>query len=161
MTKKQKAISGLILLPAGAVLSLFVLWMVLVHPIYKIIQSRNWPQVECTVETYRVSEAGVSQTKTGNYVQYRLDIQYSYVFEGKQYVSTQTSLCGSRPPSRISNRRTCYVNPTHPSEALFSRNYNFFLLLLSALPALALGLCIYGSFRCIKILRKGPVHKRL
>lgn len=144
---------------------MFVLWMVLIHPIYKFIQSRNWPQVECVIETYQAREAGLSQTKVGNHIRYKVDIQYSYLFDGKNYVSTQISLddgllYSTQPPSKISKSRTCYVNPTHPSEALLNRNYNFYLLLLSALPALALCLCIYGSFRCIKILRKGPVHNR-
>lgn len=161
MTKKQKAKLGLILLPTGSLLSLLMLWVVLVWPIYKTFQSRNWPQVECIIDTYQVREAGLFQGRYGNTVQYKVDFQYSYLFNGKQYVSTRTSfndglLYGTKPPSKISKIRTCYVNPNNPSEAIFVRQYNFFFLLLSAFPALALAMCIYGFFRCKKILQKKP-----
>jgi hypothetical protein len=59
MTKKQKAKLGLFLLPAGAVFCSIILYMTLVWPIYKMIQSRDWPQVECVIDSYQVKEGGL------------------------------------------------------------------------------------------------------
>lgn len=161
MTKKQKAKLGLFLLPAGALFCLIVLYMTLVWPIYKVIQSRDWPQVECVIDSYQVKEAGLHQSKLGNKVQYQVDVQYSYVFGGKHYVSTLVSfndglLYTTKLPSRIPKFKTCYVNPDNPSEAVCIRHYNYFLLLLSALPALLLGVCLYALYWCRKTLQKQP-----
>jgi hypothetical protein len=163
MTKKQRAKLGLVLLPIGLILSLFILWIVFVWPIYKVVQSRNWPQVDCIIDSYQTKEAGVSQSKYGNNVRYKVDIQYSYQFENKNYVSTQHSFdCGflysTRQLSTINMVKKCYVNPRNPTEAVLFRHYNFYYLLLSTIPALTLGACAYGTYRCLRTLRVKHPH---
>jgi hypothetical protein len=161
MTKRQKVKLGLILSPLGLILSLFILWIVFVWPIYKTIQSRNWPQVECKIDFYQVKEAGMGQGQLGNVILYKANLQYSYQFDDKNYISTRYSFDYGVPFTKrtmnINEIRKCYVNPRNPGESVLFRRYNFFYLLLSLIPALMLGACAYGFYRCLKTLQKYSV----
>jgi hypothetical protein len=166
MTRKQKAKLGLILLPLTAIVCVLLTCSTLIWPAHKIYQSRNWPEISCTIEDYQIEEAGIHQSQFSPSVQYKKSILYSYRFNKQYYYSDRFSFFVELPntyksnPPKLPKSSTCFVNPQNPSEAVLSRNISFYTLLLSILPLGGLSACVYGTYRGLKTLTSKETHKK-
>jgi hypothetical protein len=135
---RVKSISSLASRRAGARVSLavffffFVLGAIIfyffgVRPMLGVLAARNWKLVPCTIISSRVQSHQGDDGTT-----YRVEIVYEYEFNGHQYRSTRYHFMGGstsgyqrkaevvrqNPPGA---KRTCYVNPRKPEDAVLER----------------------------------------
>ena len=101
-------------------------------------EQRSWTAVPCEITHVEVQQHGESR---------RVDVRFTYTWDGQTYTGGMLSTSGSHPGGLGPNttaeqiaaksRRTCYVNPEKPFEAVLYREQ---LHLVASLAGLALGL---------------------
>ena len=147
----RKAISERAKIPrvaAGCVVGLFSFFVLagLVTSLFFVRQAlasfaaRSWPEVPCTVLSSEVR--GHTSTGRGGGLTYNVDILYEYQVGGRTYRSNRYQFLGGsssgydskaavvaqNPPG---TRRTCFVNPGDPNDAILTRSFgaeHWFLL---------------------------------
>jgi hypothetical protein len=120
-----------------------------IQPILQAIGSLRWQETPCTVDSSRVVIHHSSSARSGP--TYSTEVIYHYRVDGGSYTSTryrfESGSTGGRdrkqriidqyPPGR---QTVCYVNPSHPSEAVLYRGlYLEMFFGLFALPFAAVG----------------------
>lgn len=125
-------------------------------PLTKIVQARDWVAVQTQVEASSLKE-GLVRTKEGVHKIYKVNIQYSYQFNGEWHLGNQynfnnfyssnyNNLKSTLVDYPVGKKMVCYVNPTNPSESVIHRGLDWYLL-PGAMPLVLLcigigGLCI-------------------
>lgn len=118
-----------IFLAAGCLASYFVLW----RPWSGWLAARFWQPVPCRVVSSQVASSSDGDT-------YRVDITYTYVFAGGEYHGSRYDFMGGsssgydskaavvaqHPPG---SQATCWVDPAHPGEAVFDRDFSWVYLI--------------------------------
>jgi hypothetical protein len=106
-----------------------------IRPALKILEARDWPEVECRILSSKVGSHSGSKGGTT----YSIDIVYEYERHGETYRSEAWDFLGgsssgydgkaevvARYPAGSTSR--CYVNPREPSEAVLFRGAHAGLL---------------------------------
>ena len=144
-----------IFIPLTGVASYFML----VRPISKARQAKNWIETECVIESEELKTSTRHVQGRPRRVS-RLVVRYSYEYEGKKYESDKYGFTGTtgtsgsgitvaktRPPG---TKTICYVNPDNPVEAVLSGEVSLKGILWGLLPA---GMFIIGIIGLLKVLR--------
>jgi hypothetical protein len=139
----------------GSIVSFFII----VLPLIRTIQARDWKAVPCTIISSRVQYHSSDDGTT-----YSIDILYRYEIDGREYKANRYTFLGGsssgrRGKQKVVNqhppgaKKICYVNPRDPTDAVLNRGLSpvmFFGLL--PLVFVAIGIAgIRGT------LRKGSV----
>ena len=138
---------GLIFFIAGC----FACWMICIRPLSGWLASASWTPCEAKVMSSDLARSRGSKGGTN----YRVQIQYTYQFNGTTYTGSRYDFFRSQVSSNIgvgtmrkivSNHPsgkeiTCLVNPKNPHESVISRDLPIFSLffMLFPLPFLAIG----------------------
>jgi hypothetical protein len=99
------------------------------RPVMQIAAARDWVERPCVIVS---SKVGVHSDSDGS--TYSVDIEYTYVVDGKQYKSDRYafdvgSSSGRAGKQRVvdqypaGSERTCYVDPRDPREAVLNRGF--------------------------------------
>lgn len=132
----------------------FFMYIGALKPLWDSMQSRGWVETPCTILTSEVGRHSSSDGTT-----YSIDITFTYEWNGRTYESDSygliTMASGGRsgkeeavrenPPGA---RRTCWVNPDRPSQAIISRELGmmpWFILPFSGIFVLIGGGVMYGA----------------
>lgn len=103
-------------------------------PVLGYLDARDWPAAACAITA---SDVEVVSGDDGN--TYRVDIRYTYTFDGQAYDSDRYSffnaIATSARPSKqavvdrhaVGSTATCYVNPAKPSKAVIHRGLSHVL----------------------------------
>jgi hypothetical protein len=100
-----------------------------VKPVGHVLLAKNWKATPCTVISSRIQSHASDDGST-----YRVDILYTYEFNGQSFRSSRYSFMGGSSSgyarkAEIVNRHppgkhtTCYVDPNHPLEAVLERGF--------------------------------------
>jgi hypothetical protein len=109
------------------VIGAIVLYFIILRPLQKVFNARDWIPTPCTVVSSRIQNHSSDDGTT-----YRVDILYRYEFDGQEYRSSRYhfmggSTSGYKGKAKIVRhhpagaQRTCYVNPRNPAEAVLER----------------------------------------
>ena len=138
---------GLIFFTAGS----FACWMICIRPLSGWLASANWTPCDAKVISSGLERSRGSKGRTN----YRIQIQYTYQFNGATYTGSRYDFFRSQVSSNIGvgtmrdivsdmtegKEVTCLVNPANPTEAVISRDLPVFhcLFMFFPLPFLAIG----------------------
>lgn len=121
-------------------------YLMLVRPVWGILQATSWTPTPCTVISSTVQEHPSSDGST-----YSINIRYRYeingsTFESDRYDFDTGSSSGRDGKQRVVNQyppgssSTCYVNPANPNQAVLNRGFHAgYLLGLFPLIFVAVG----------------------
>jgi hypothetical protein len=122
-------------------------YLLTIRPISGVVTSGNWVETPCTITH---SELDVHSDSDGT--SYAIDIQYDYVFAGRNYHSDRYHFMGRFSSSGRSSKQkvvdhyavgqpaVCYVDPDHPDQAVLNRGFTLDMLWgLFPLPFLLIG----------------------
>lgn len=162
---------GIPFFAAGA----FMLWTLVFSPLLQLSKSMGWVEAPCEITK---SELKVNSDSDGN--TYRPIIHYVYEFRGQMYESERVDFGASSSSSDregesaclkdypLGSKRTCFVDPDKPYEAVLIRDWGRGIFKWIAIPfggVFALtGLCvsIYGASPWIfKRRKKKTVNKEV
>lgn len=126
---------GAAFLSIFAIVGLITGWFLLVKPITKYIDARDWPAVPCVIESSTVRSHSSDDGTT-----YSVDIFYRYEFDGRTFKSNRYEFIGGSSSGRggkqaivkqypRGSERICYVNPADPAEAVLHRGLSWKFLL--------------------------------
>ncbi len=139
---------GLLFAAAGAVAG----WFIAQDTWLKVLESRDWPEVACTVLTSEVDRRRGSDSTT-----YRPAITYRYSWEDREWESSRYRFMDYSSSNRgwaqgVVNRyspgsvHTARINPADPSEAVLERELGWHVLLtFIPLAFVAVGFVISGA----------------
>ena len=143
IVSKKKGLNGK-LIGAGffgifAIIGLIAGWFLLVKPVMQVIDARSWSAVPCVVESSKIRSHSSDDGTT-----YSVDILYRYEFDGRTYKSNRYEFIGGSSSGRSGKeaiirqyprgaKKTCYVNPDDPAEAVLQRGLSW-MFLLGLLP---------------------------
>lgn len=138
-------------------------WFLLVQPVRRVWEAREWPAVRCTVVSSRVRSHDGRDSTT-----YSVHIVYRYTVNGRAYQSDRYdfmvgSSSGYEGKQAIVNRyppgkeAICYVNPRDPSDAVLERRATP-LMLLALFPFAFLGV---GAAGLMWTLSNPSLQKRI
>ncbi|MHC4216367.1 MAG: DUF3592 domain-containing protein [Planctomycetota bacterium] len=169
--------TGVIVIFVAALFSLFLGFVLaipsVIWPIIKGRQVANWSKQNCTILKKEVKTHNV--TGDGPGVAYSVDIQYSYDYQGVNYLSNKYDFQDEFYKQYYDDYKTaralvnsydsnitqiCYVNPQEPSEAVLSTKVDkpfkkaFFSMIGISIGFAMLGLCI-GEKRRMKGIERG------
>jgi len=146
-----------------------MLYPLLIRPIAKTLDARNWPETPCKILSAKVGSHSSDDGTT-----YSIDIFYEYEFQGGQYKSSRYgfiggSSSGSSGKAKVVNsyrkakNPVCYVNPKNPAEAVLKRGFHAGLLIgLIPIPFFAIGAGgLIHTFRSKKRRRKSTIDQWL
>lgn len=153
LKKKQKAKRSIILESFALLICFLLLYVLLVSPALKLIQSRHWPKVQASVTDYEIKETGITYGDDGNRVEKATEMTYRYEFNGTPYEFTQTFSGYQTRPGL--NTFTCQVNPSTPSEHLIDRSIPAINYLLAAFVGVGIGAAVADIRKRLKILTAG------
>lgn len=129
----------------GSIVSFFII----VLPLIKTIQARDWKAAPCTVISSRVQHHSSDDGTT-----YSVDILYSYEIDGREYKANRYTLLGGsssghKGKQKVVNqhppgaKRICYVNPRDPTDAVLNRGLSP-VMLFGLLPLVFVAIGIAG-----------------
>jgi hypothetical protein len=109
---------------------LVVFCFLVVGPVIKTVQGRQWNAVPCTVISSRVQSHSSDDGTT-----YSADILYAYEIEGREYRANRYQFLGGSSSGRRGKQRIvdqhppgakkiCYVNPRDPTDAVLYRGFS-------------------------------------
>ena len=140
---------------AFLVIGSIVFFFIIVLPLIKTIQARDWKAVPCTIISSRVQHHSSDDGTT-----YSVDILYAYEIDGREYKANRYTFLGGSSSGRKGKQKVvnqhppgakkiCYVNPRDPTDAVLNRGLSpvmFFGLL--PLVFVAIGIAgIRGTLR--------------
>jgi len=134
-----------------------VFYFLTLRPLLGVLAAREWTPVSCTIISSRVQSHRSDDGTT-----YRVDILYSYEFDGREHRSNRYHFMGGSSSGRkgksavvhqypAGSRRTCFVNPHNHSEAVLERGLTRDMW-FGAIPAVFM---LIGVGGIIGMLRKG------
>jgi uncharacterized protein DUF3592 len=109
------------------VIGSIVFFFIVVRPLIKTIQARDWQAIPCTIISSRVQSHSSDDGTT-----YSIDILYSYEIDGREYKANRYTFLGGsssgrRGKQKIVNqhppgaKKICYVNPRDRTDAVLNR----------------------------------------
>ena len=128
---------------------LAVIYMATIHPIVRSVGALRWVETPCTVDSSRVVVHHSSSSRGGP--TYSIEIVYHYRCEAGAFTSSRYQFSTGSSSGRDRKQRVvdhyppgrqtvCYVNPSHPSEAVIYRGLNVEMLFgLLGIPFAAVG----------------------
>ena len=127
------------------------------RPLLGVLAARDWVPTHCTVISSRVQSHRGKDSTT-----YRVDILYSYEFNGREHRSSRYHFMGGSSSGHKGKaeavrqypagaERTCYVDPRHPGEAVLERGLTHGMW-FGLIPAVFM---LIGAGGVIGALRKG------
>jgi hypothetical protein len=159
-TQAEKNITLLIACAIIGGSGLMLGYLLLLRPIYNVIEARSWQETPCRVVSAQLREYTSRKSGGGTTIRYKLDILYEYNFEGKKYRNNQYSFYlkhfwdYSDKQKLINyynqkNNPICFVKPDDPYQSVLNRSIDMSILLgLISIPFLAVGLgCIYSVLK--------------
>jgi hypothetical protein len=104
-----------------------VFYFLTFRPLLGVLAAHDWVPTHCTIVSSRVQSHRGDDSTT-----YRVDILYSYEFNGREHRSNRYQFMGGsssgyKGKAQIvrqylpGSQRTCYVNPSDPDEAVLER----------------------------------------
>ena len=146
-------IFGLIFFTAGS----FACWMICIRPLSGWLASACWTPCEAKIIASDLARSRGSRSGTN----YRIQIQYTYQFNGATYTGSRYDFFRSQVSSNIGvgtmreivsdhsegKEITCLVNPKNPHDSVISRDLPVFhcLFMFFPLPFLCIGIFIILS----------------
>lgn len=145
-TEEKRVISDSAVSSKNAGNGVFVIFLIIgisimifgfIRPIVGIIDAKlNWQAVECDILSSDIKTNSSSDGTT-----YAIDILYSYVFNGQEYVSNKYDFMGGSSSGYSSKRkvieqypqnskRICFVNPRNPRIAVLNRGISLLIFIL-------------------------------
>src|SRR4051812_16302595 len=136
-------------------------------PAANLLRSRSWEPTRCTIEQSELVVEPGDQSAL-----YRVAVRYSYRFGGRAYTSERYSFSSVTSSSGRARKEaavkqlppgaeaTCYVNPSHPEQAVIERGLGSELWWgLAVVPFLAIGLLVFLPTRAFgkRAASAGPV----
>ncbi|MBR5078448.1 MAG: DUF3592 domain-containing protein [Victivallales bacterium] len=157
-------IFGLIFFTAGC----FAFWMICIRPISGWLASACWTPCEAKVISSDLARSRGSRSGTN----YRIQIQYTYQFNGTTYTGSRYDFFRSQMSSNIGvgtmrkivsdhsegKEITCLVNPKNPHESVISRDLPIFSLFFMLFPLPFLGIGLFTFITVIRTLRAQKVQ---
>jgi hypothetical protein len=156
-SKQMSAGAGVAFFAFFFVIGVVVFYFMTLRPLRGVLAARDWTPVSCTVISSRVQSHRGDKSTT-----YRVDILYSYEFNGREHRSDRYQFMGGsssgykgkagivrRYPA--GSKRTCYVNPNAPEEAVLERGLTADMW-FGAIPAVFM---LIGAGGIIGMLKKG------
>ena len=153
-------IFGLIFLTAGC----FAFWMICIRPLSGWLASASWTPCEAKTSASVLERSRGSKGGTN----YRVQIQYTYQFNGTTYTGSRYDFFRSQISSNVGGDTMrkivsehsegkeimCLVNPKNPHESVISRDLPVFrcFLMIFPLPFLCVGL--FTILTVIQTLRR-------
>jgi hypothetical protein len=141
-------------LAIGCVASYFALW----RPWSSWIASQFWQPVSCRVVSSQVASGSDGDT-------FRVDIAYTWTVEGREYqgsrynfmsgssssgYESKAAIVAQHPPG---SQATCWVDPGHPDQAVFSRDFSW-VYLIGLFPLIFVAVGAGGMVWAIQTARK-------
>jgi hypothetical protein len=134
-----------------------VFYFLTLEPLLGVLAARSWTLTPCTVISSRVQSHGGNDGTT-----YRVDILYTYEFNGRAYRSNRYhfmggSTSGYKGKADIVHRHptgskvTCYVNPRNPGDTVLERGWTDEMW-FGAIPVVFM---LIGAGGVIGAMRKG------
>ncbi len=152
---RKRGRGGWLLIPFGLIFAIgggFATWFVAIDTWYNALQSRDWPEVACTIVSSEVETRRGSDSTT-----YRPDLSYRYTWEDREWESSRyrfinfssgnrswaEAIVATYSPGSV---HTALVNPRDPSEAVLERELGWHGL-LTFIPVLFIfvGLALSGA----------------
>jgi hypothetical protein len=121
---------GLVFFIVGSVL----LYFLGVRPVLGVMRASGWVETPCTVIASELKEHPSDDADSPG-PSYSIEIVYEYDFGGKPYRSDQYDFLKLSSNTNVATRSaivqdhwpgkqtTCYVNPSHPAEAVLQRGW--------------------------------------
>ncbi len=134
-----------------------VFYFLALRPLLSVLAARDWVPTPCTVISSRVQSHRSKDSTT-----YRIEILYSYEFNGREHRSNRYHFMGGSSSGRkrkaevvgrypAGATRTCYVDPRNPNEAVLDRGLTRDMW-FGLIPAVFM---LVGAGGIIGMLRKG------
>jgi hypothetical protein len=147
-------------LAAVALLGLGSAWSISGHPGLHVLAARSWPVHSCLVGESRPDSSYGRQSprNPGSGPHYSSYVRYTYTVNDRAYESTRYDFWGNIDSARehqlllhhqAGSQIDCYVNPTHPEEAVLSREWTG----IGLAPLFPLAIGIAGTIGFVKLLR--------
>lgn len=125
-----------------------------------IFQSLRWLKTDSIIQ-----KCSVTKVREGNSWDYKTELLYAYIFEGKQYTCSRWSLLddgvitGGKERKAVRNMKIgdkiiCYVNPGRPEQAILDHQMQFFWA-----PLMLLGLLVFVGWLFWVTLREKEGEK--
>jgi hypothetical protein len=103
-------------------------WMMGVSPLLKSLESKDWPEVSCMIDSSEVESHSSSDGTT-----YSVEISFHYTIGGQPYQSDTYNFDSGSSSGRsgkaevvarypVGSEHPCWVNPEAPSQAVLSRD---------------------------------------
>jgi hypothetical protein len=146
-------------LAAVALLGLGSAWSLSVHPGLYVLAARSWPLRSCLVRESRPDSSYGRQSprNPGSGPHYSSYVRYTYTVDDHAYESTRYDFWGGTDSARehqlllqhpAGSQIDCYVHPTHPEEAVLSRDWAG----IGLAPLFPLAIGIAGTMGFFKLL---------
>jgi hypothetical protein len=144
------------------VVGLSLSWAFAVRPLQRILDARDWPEVECTILSSHVETHDSDDGNT-----YSVAISYRYEVGGRTYTSDRykfmtgsssgyegkAAVVEKHPPGRVT---VCYVNPDDPGDAVLERGFTVDI----AFGAIPLVFVVVGAGGMFGVWRSGSRKAR-
>ena len=139
------------------VMGTVIFYFLTLRPLLGVLAARDWVPTPCTVVSSRVQTHRGDDSTT-----YRIDILYSYEFDGREHRSNRYHFMGGSSSGYKGKaeavrqypagaKRTCYVDARNPNEAVLERGLTRDMW-FGAIPAVFM---LIGAGGVIGVLRKG------
>ncbi len=136
-------------------LGIVFLWIGGLQPIVKVVQSRSWESVPCTILESRVDSHYDSDGTT-----YSIEVSFRYEWNGQTYTGDRYNLMRMNSSGRkgkkevvrrypVGLQTACYVNPRRPSEAVIVRKAGWlpvFVIPFSSIFVVVGGAFLFSTF---------------
>ncbi len=151
----RNSILGYILFGIFVVAGCYTFKILSLEPLMNFIHSKNWVKVSCEVKKSEIQRSRGTKSDT-----YKINIQYRYEYQnnaysGNNYNFISFSSSGYSGKKKIIDNYPvgkqffCYVDPTHPSQSVINRSFDWYLL-LTLLPLLFAIVGILGIYTTYK-----------
>lgn len=125
-------------------------WMMGLSPLLNSLNSQEWPQVSCVIDSSEVKSHHDSDGTT-----YSVDIRFSYSARGSSYQSDSYNFASGSSSGRsakaaivarypVGSQHDCWVNPEDPSQAVLCRDIPrsvYFVIPFSSV-FMIIGICV-------------------
>jgi hypothetical protein len=156
-SRQMGAKAGVVFFALFFVMGAVVFYFLAARPLMGVLAARDWVPTPCVVISSRVNSHRGKDSTT-----YRVEILYSYEFDGREHRSSRYHFMGGSSSGRKGKaevvrqypagaERTCFVDPRHPTEAVLERGLTRDMW-FGAIPAVFM---LVGAGGIIGSLRKG------
>lgn len=139
-----------------------------VRPALQVLDSRNWVQTPCVVESSRVA------SHSGDSTTYSVEIVYHYSFDDRPYTSKRYNFSTGSSSGRkgkyaavkrypAGTEAVCFVNPKAPGEAVLNRDWPWELAIFAGFSSIflivgTLGILFAGRLTQSKSRSRSPLE---